>query len=151
MPLTQEQVLEKMERYCAYRDRCLMETEEKLRSFGLTEDEEAEIIRRLEEERFLDQERFARSFVRGKYRIKKWGETRLRTALATRGIPRPMIEDALGEINRSEYRANFKKLFDDRVRRAGGLDTQRQKAEVYNYLYFKGYPADMIWDEFNVK
>lgn len=151
MPLTQEQVLEKMERYCAYRDRCRRETAEKLRSFGLAEDENEEIMRRLEDGRFLDEERFARSFVRGKYRIKKWGETRLRSELAARGIPGALIEKAVGEINREEYRENFKKLFDARVRRAGGLDTQQQKAAVYNYLYAKGYPAGMILDAFNVK
>lgn len=148
---TPEQVLEKMERYCAYRDRCRREADEKLRSFGLTEDENTVIMRSLEDGRFLDEERFARSFVRGKYRIKKWGETRLRSELAAKGIPGALIEEAIGEINRDEYRENFKKLFDARVRRAGGLDTRQQKAAVYNYLYSKGYPAGMIWEAFNVK
>lgn len=148
---TPDQALEKMERYCAYRDRCRLETEEKLRSFGLTENENEEVMRRLEDGRFLDEERFAHSFVRGKYRMKKWGETRLRAELAARGIPGQLIEKAIGGINREEYMDNFKKLFDARVRRAGGLDTREQKAAVYNYLYAKGYPAGMIWDAFNVK
>ena len=102
---TPEQVLEKMERYCAYRDRCRREADEKLRSFGLTEDENTVIMRSLEDGRFLDEERFARSFVRGKYRIKKWGETRL-SSMPVSGVP----EDSI----RGSRRPRFTTIFTPR-------------------------------------
>ena len=68
-----DKALQKLQRYCAYQDRCHQEVRAKLLSLGVYGDEMEEIIVSLIEDKFLDEERFARSFARGKFRLKQWG------------------------------------------------------------------------------
>ena len=111
---------------------------------------EAEITR-LTEEGFVDQARFAQSFVRGKHRLKQWGRLRIERELRARDIPEALIASALEEIEPQEYDRNFERLFLQRVEAVGGLSSTAQVAKVYRYLLARGYdPAD-IWEAINVK
>ena len=144
-PLTPEEVLARIERYCAYQDRCLREVRAKLQQYSLSPSQQQAILTRLTEEGFVDQARFAQSFVRGKHRL------RIERELRARDIPEALIASALEEIEPQEYDRNFERLFLQRVEAVGGLSSTAQVAKVYRYLLARGYdPAD-IWEAINVK
>lgn len=124
--LTQAEVLKRMEHYCAYQDRCHRDVREKLREYALDEQEKENIICRLIEDRFLDEERFARSFVRGKHRFKQWGRLRLERELRLRGIHPRLVAEALDEVPEEEYRETFRELFRARAREAAGWKRARK-------------------------
>ena len=105
-----EEIVQKLEYYCSYQERCHVEVQEKLRQFTLTENEKNQIIVHLIEHNFLNEERFARSFARGKHRIKLWGKNRIVNELKQRHISAPNIKCALTEISEEEYNDAFDKL-----------------------------------------
>ena len=150
-PLTPEEGLARRERYCAYQDRCLREVRAKLQQYSLSPSQQQAILTRLTEEGFVDQARFAQSFVRGKHRLKQWGRLRIERELRARDIPEALIASALEEIEPQEYDRNFERLFLQRVEAVGGLSSTAQVAKVYRDLLARGYdPAD-IWEAINVK
>ncbi len=148
---TQAEVLARMERYCAYQDRCHVEVREKLKDYSLTTEEKENIICCLIEGRFLDEERFARSFARGKFRVKQWGRVRISRELRARGIQPRLVEAALGEIDEREYDEVFRSLLEAKKKEAGGLATRAQVAKVYNFMVSKGYETERVWEVLNVK
>lgn len=148
---TQAEVLARMERYCAYQDRCHAEVREKLRDYALEPEEKENVICSLIENRFLDEERFARSFARGKFRVKQWGRVRISRELRARGIHPRLVETALGEIDEREYLAAFQGLLNAKKKEVGGLTTRARTAKIYNFLVAKGYETDRVWEALNVK
>lgn len=101
--LTPDKVLERMERYCAYQERCPSEVAAKLREFGLPAAETAQIYQLLEDEGFFDEKRFAESFVRGKFRSNRWGRIRIRLELQRKSVNPQWIEEAIAGIDEQEY------------------------------------------------
>ena len=95
--VSKEEALAKMQRYCAYQERCHEEVRSKLLNMGVYSDWREEIIVQLIEENFLNEERFARSFARGKFRIKQWGRNRIRQELKKRKISDYCVRKAMEE------------------------------------------------------
>jgi regulatory protein len=83
---TPDQAFKKLERFCAYQDRCHQEVRRKLYDLGLYGADVDQVMARLIEDRYLDEERFARSFARGKFRMKSWGRKRIERELKQREV-----------------------------------------------------------------
>jgi regulatory protein len=141
---TPGEALQKIAAFCAYQERTQKEVEQKLKSYGLDEDEAGEIIIRLSREKLLDEERFAQAFVRGHYRQKKWGRRRIVQDLKQKGISEFCIKSGLKEIDGDEYYQNLVELLEkkDRQEKETNPRTRRQKITVY--LTGKGYEQDLI-------
>ena len=107
---TIKQAIQKLEHYCAYQDRCHEEVIQKLRSMKMDQDEIDQIIVQLIADNFLNEERFACSYARGKHRIKHWGKIRIVNELKFRKISQYNINLALKEITTEEYEATFHNL-----------------------------------------
>lgn len=151
-PLTPAAALARMERYCAYQDRCHSQVRAKLREFpALSEQERENIICLLIENRFLDEERFACSFARGKHRFNRWGRLRIERELRARDIPPRLIATALAQLDPQEYRKCFLELFRQKEKETGGLHSRSQIAKVYNFMVSHGYEPESIWEAINVK
>ena len=112
---TREQALQKLQRYCAYQDRCHAEVRTKLLSLGIYGDDLEEIIVELIGENYLNEERFARSYARGKFRFKCWGRIRITQELKSRRISDYLIRKALEEIDETEYRQALYDLLDKKL------------------------------------
>ncbi len=131
-----------LQRYCAYQDRCHQEVRSKLLSMGIYGDDLEQIIVRLIEDKFLDEERFARSYARGKFRMKKWGRLRIVQELKKRQISEYCIRKALEEIDPAEYEATLTEVLRKKMDSATGDDfTRRQKA--LQFAMGKGYEIDL--------
>ena len=103
-PLSPDQVLDKMAKYCAYQERCVKDVTEKLKTFELTQKEKDEILDYLLDNRFVNDERFTKSFVRGKINQSGWGVNKIRFHLVQKGIAKETIDEALGQTDEEVYR-----------------------------------------------
>ena len=100
----------KLEHFCAYQERCHQEVVRKLNQMGLIPVAIDHIIGHLISNNYLNETRFAQSFARGKFRIKKWGKQRIVYELKGQGISSINIKIALKEISDSDYRATIVSL-----------------------------------------
>lgn len=107
---TLKQAVEKLKKYCAYQERCHQEVRNKFYEIGLRDSEIEEGICILIEENYLNEERFAQAYSRGKFRIKKWGKYKIIQGLRSKGISEPCIKKSLAEIDPQEYLATYNEL-----------------------------------------
>ena len=96
---TIKEALVKLQKYCAYQDRCHKEVEQKLTQMRMIPKAIEQIIVDLIQNNYLNEERFAKAYVRGKFSIKKWGKVRLTLELKQRQISKYVIKTALAEID----------------------------------------------------
>ncbi len=143
--VTKEDALAKMQRYCAYQDRCHQEVRSRLLDMGVYGDWLEEIILRLIEENFLNEERFARSFARGKFRIKQWGRNRILQELKQRNISGYCIRKALEEIDERDYRRTLETLL---LKKAETLPEEgpfNRNNKLARYAVGRGFEAELTW------
>ena len=141
---TVEEVKKKMELYCAYQDRCHQEVERKLSEFRLIAEARELILLHLMQHNFLNEERFARSYARGKFSIKKWGKRRIVQELTFRDISPYNIKSALKEIDEADYLATLDSIIAKKHSEIEEKNKYRRKQKLYRYLYRKGFESDLI-------
>ena len=141
----EKNVRQKLEFYCSYQERCHQEVQEKLYSYGLSEKERNQIIVHLIEHNFLNEERFARSFARGKHRIKQWGKIRIVNELKQRQISSPNIKCALTEIPEEEYQDAFDKLAEKHWETIRETNALKKKKKFCDYLLRKGWESNLVY------
>lgn len=137
---------EKIQAYCAYQERCHMEVTIKLKSWGLIQEAIDLLIVELIQHNFLNEERYARSFARGKFRIKKWGKIKIRTALKKRDVYFKCIDLAMLEIDDKTYLNTLKKLLQKKNDVLKETNLYKRKMKLISYLVTRGYEYDLIHD-----
>jgi len=139
----------KLQQYCAYQDRCHKEVNEKLRQMNMIPEAIDVIISELIQDNFLNEERFAQSFARGKFRIKKWGRIRIVRELKMRNISKFIIDSALKEIDESEYVTTLDELA--RKRNAAIKETNpfKRKKKITDYLVYRGWETHLVYEKIN--
>lgn len=147
---TIDEAKSRMERYCAYRERCHKEVTEKLREMRMIPEAIDIIVHHLITENYLNETRFAQSFARGKFRIKKWGKNRIIRELKARDISSYNIKLALKEISETEYLAAFHELSEKRWEQlASEENLQKKKKKFADYLLYRGWESQLIWEKLN--
>ncbi|MEO7175765.1 MAG: regulatory protein RecX [Saprospiraceae bacterium] len=144
---TPAQALPLMQKFCAYQDRCHQECRYKLLDYGVYGDDLEEILAALVEEDYLNEERFARSFVRGKYRMKKWGTVRIIMELKQRKISAYCQKMGLSEIDPEIYMENLQSLLSRKLELLEQEPKAQQKPKLYDYALRKGYTGSEIAEE----
>jgi regulatory protein len=142
-----KEIKQKLEYFCAYQERCYKEVEAKLFEFQVSEVEKQEIIIYLIENNFINEERFAKSFVRGKHHYKFWGRNRITNELKFRNISSRIIKEALLEIPTATYLENFHQLAEkhwDSIKERKG---QKKNKKFTDYLMRKGYETSLIFEK----
>lgn len=137
----------KLEQYCSYQERCHQEVIQKLYDLGIKSTEADVIIVHLIEQNFLNEERFARSFARGKHRIKFWGKIRIVNELKQRKISAPNIKCALTEISAQEYQDTLDKLAERHWENLKEPSTQKKKKKFCDYLLRKGWESNLVYEK----
>lgn len=148
---TPKQAKLKMESFCAYQERAQQEVRDKLYTWGLHSEDVENIIAELITENFLNEERFAKAFVRGKFRIKKWGKVKIIHHLKAKRISSPLIKIALREIDLDEYEENLDTLIQKKIVSQADSLSLSEKAKLMRYLQSKGYENDLIFQRLNRK
>jgi regulatory protein len=142
--LTREQALQKLKHYCGYQERCHAEVREKLYSLGIRKNDHDEIIASLIEEGYLNEEKFALAFARGKWRMKQWGRIKIRYELKQKQISDYCIKSALEQINEEEYLAILKKLAEEKYASLKSEQYLVRKKKTIDYLVAKGYESQLV-------
>ncbi len=140
------EALAALQRYCAYQDRCHQEVRSKLLSLGMYGMDLEDIMVQLIEENFLDEERFARSFARGKFRMKQWGRRRIVQELKKRNISDYCIRKALTEIEDEAYRQALHSVLQKRFSLASGNLYQRRKKAIEAALR-RGFEPELVFEQ----
>ena len=146
---TLDEAKKKLEHYCAYQERCHQEVRQKLKYMYMIPEAIDHIIAHLLEHNFLNEERFAKTFVRGKFRIKKWGKYRLTSELKKRDISKNNINAAFKEIREYEYIEIFNALAEKKAGTIPETNTLKRKKKLADYLLYRGWESHLVYAKVN--
>ncbi len=146
---TVEEAKRALEKYCVYQDRCHKEIEKKLYDFGMIDAAKEVIILHLMEHDFLNEERFCKSFARGKFNHKKWGKNRIVRELKLRDISDYNIKTALKEISEEDYQHTLHELATKRKESVNESNTYKLKKKIADYLLYRGWESNLVYDKIN--
>lgn len=135
---------EKIRAFCLYRERSQKEVYDKLISYGLMPEIADTLISELIQDRFLDEERFARAFVRGKFKIKKWGRIKIKQALYPHRLSDYVLKKAFSEIDPDLYYQHLLQRAEKRWPLSKGANHYQRKQKLRAYLMRNGYEGDLI-------
>jgi regulatory protein len=140
-----ERYLEKLEHFCAYQERCTHDVIQKMKKLNVPEHRYQELISQLENTKFIDNERYARAWVRSKIGYKKDGLAKIKFQLYQKGIAQDIILDALSDIDQDHYFENLKSIV---LKKWTSLENEKndakRKQKLVRFLISKGYRLDEI-------
>ena len=145
--VSRDEALLKLQRFCAYQDRCHQEVRSKLLDLGIYGDDLEAIMAELIADTFLDEERFARSFARGRFRTKQWGRVRIRQELKRRDITDYCIRKAMEEIGEEDYLLTLEAVIHKKnglLRTGDPFDRRRRLAD---HAVRRGFEPELVWEK----
>lgn len=146
---TVDEATKVMENFCAYQERCHKEVEKKLYDLKMIPAAKEKIILHLIHHNFLNEERFAKAFARGKFNIKKWGKLRIANELKFRDISAYTIKVALKEISEIDYAETLTKIAVKKLATIKEANTFKKKNKLSTFLISKGYENQLVYEVVN--
>ncbi len=144
---TLTEAIKKLEGYCIYQDRCHKEVHNKLREMRMIPEAVEQIVTHLIQNNYLNEERFAKSYARGKFTIKKWGKIRITGELKHKEISKYNIQIALREIDDALYLKTLDALAKKRLELIVEANTQKRKKKLADYLLYRGWESHLVYDK----
>jgi len=145
---TVEEAKRVLERYCVYQDRCHKEIRTKLKEMRMIPEAVDLVITHLIEHNFLNEERFAKAFARGKFNHKSWGKQRIVRELKQREISAFNIKTALLEIPDEEYMVVFDTLSRKRIKQLSlEKNKYKKRKKLADYLFYRGWESDLVYEK----
>jgi regulatory protein len=143
--VSRQEALQKLQHYCAYQERCHQEVRTKLIALGIYGDDLEDIIVALIEENFLNEERFARAYAGGKFRVKKWGKVRIEQELKLRNISPYCIKAAFTEIEVDDYEKTLRYVLEKRLESIDNtLPDFAKRHNLTQYAFQRGFEIDLV-------
>ena len=140
----------KMQSWCAYQERCQQDTRNKLYELGLWPEAVENIIVKLIEDNFINEERFAMQFAKGKFNIKKWGRIKIKQELKQKRVSDYCLKKALQQIDEEEYIAMLTKVIATKKRLITEKNPIKLKFKLATFAISKGYERDLVFDVLNM-
>ncbi|WP_299548262.1 regulatory protein RecX [Seonamhaeicola sp.] len=144
---TVQEATKKLEHYCAYQERCHQEAKQKLQGMNMIPEAIDVIIVHLLEHNYLNEARFAKTFVMGKFRIKKWGRRRLTHELKKKDVSKVNINQALAEIAETDYIEVFNDLAEKRAHSIKESDKSKKRKKLIDYLLYRGWESHLVYEK----
>lgn len=145
---TVDEATKRMERYCAYQERCHQEIHRKLKQMRMIPEAIDQIIHHLLQHNYLNETRFSQAFARGKFRTKKWGKNRIVSELKYREISKFNIDIALKEISTNAYFDTFNELANKRLSQlASEENLQKKRKKLADYLLYRGWESSLVYEK----
>ena len=139
----------KLKQYCSYQDRCHNEVEKKLKTFDVISEVKEQIISNLISENYLNETRFCKSFVRGKFKIKNWGKRKITLELKSRKVSNYNLKEGLKEINEIDYLDKLETLFNKKLASLDHLSLINKKKKILSFLLYRGWETNLIYEKLN--
>ncbi|GGH36848.1 recombinase RecX [Mangrovimonas yunxiaonensis] len=144
---TVEEALSALQKYCAYQERCHKEVRDKLWGMHMIPQAIDVIVSQLIADNFLNETRFAKAFVQGKFRIKKWGKQRLKNELKQRDISTYNINIALKQIDDLEYYDTLNSLAQKRFLAIKEPNVWKKRKKLADYLLYRGWESHLVYEK----
>jgi regulatory protein len=146
---TLQEATKKLEHYCAYQERCHKEVVQKLTDMYMIPEAIDVIIVHLIQHNFLNEERFAKTFVRGKFKIKAWGRRRLTFELKQKDVSKVNINQALATISNEEYIEYFSSLAEKKANSIKESNSFKKKKKFIDYFLYRGWESHLVYEKAN--
>lgn len=143
--LTIGEVKQKIYAYCAYQERTHQEVKDRLYRFGLHTNEVDELLSHLIVEGYLNEERFAKAFAGGKFRVKKWGRLKIINELEARGLTANCIRSGMKEIEEADYAKTLETLLIKKANVLSDGDSFTKRDKLARYGIQKGFESELVW------
>tara|TARA_B100000959_G_scaffold232398_1_gene249285 strand:+ start:16 stop:486 length:471 start_codon:yes stop_codon:yes gene_type:complete len=140
---------ERIKDFCSLQDKCQWDVRKKLSQWGLLENTKDLIMMELIEDGFIDEERFSKSFCRGKFRIKKWGRLKIVNELKSKNISNVCIRKGLQQIKEEEYLKTLQELYDKKKSFLKDNNWFIKKGKIAKHLQQKGFESSLVWELIN--
>lgn len=142
---TIKEALRKAAMFCAYQERTQQEVRDRLKEWGVPGDDAEEVIAELIGQNYLNEERFARAFAGGKFRVKGWGKRKIKQHLQQRGVSGYNLDQAMKEIATDDYRDTLSTLLEKKRRTLHNDNPLLVKQKLVRYALSKGYESELIF------
>lgn len=129
---------------CSKQEQCSSHIRGKLNSWKVSDKDAEKIIGLLQEEKFLDDARYATFYVRDKYRFNGWGKIKLAVMLRQKEIPQAVIEEALSQIDQEEYRQRCESLISEKSATLKESNVFKRKGKLFRFAAQRGFESDLI-------
>ncbi len=143
-PLPYEEALKRAAALCGNREVCSSHIRTKLQSWKVSDKDASRIVDRLIQEKFLDDRRFAATYVRDKYRLNGWGKIKLSQLLRQKGIPDAIIREALDQIDPDHYYQTCERLISEKSATMKEPNLYKRKGKLFRYAAQRGFESDLI-------
>jgi len=142
-------ILQKAASYCAYQERTQEEVKQRLKKWNVWGEEADEIVAELISMNYLSEERFAKTYAGGKFRIKNWGRMKIRQELNRRGLSEYSIQKGMNEIQDEAYISGLKELLRKKKLLLAKTETDpfKLKQKLARFALGKGYESELVWKE----
>lgn len=142
--MTEQQALLKLSALCAQAEHCSYEMTEKMRRWGLPDEAQARIMARLTQERYIDDERYSRLFVREKIKFNKWGRRKVAQALMAKRIDHETIQHVLDDVDDEDYLAVLRPLLKSKRRQMKPMTPYEATSRLVSFALGRGFTMDLI-------
>ena len=143
-PIDSGMVLQKIQYFCSYQERCIRETEEKLKDWAIQKKLIPSIIGQLLKEGYINEERFAKVYSGGKFRVNKWGRQKIEFELKLKNVPEEMIRKGIEEIDEEDYRRVLRDLILKKQKEIKPEKDLNIREKIITFVQGKGYEMEMI-------
>ncbi len=142
-----KEALEKLRKYCAYQERSHADVNQKMWDLKLPMEWRDDIVLALMKENFLNEERFARTYARGKFNIKKWGKVKITEGLKKHEVSKKCIQLALTEIDEDEYQKVLRQTIEDKRADLKEKNPWKRRSAIYRFALQRGFESSLIQEE----
>lgn len=141
---TFEELVHKAASYCSISEHCISEVDEKLKKWEVSDKDRDKIIERLIKENFINEDRFARAFVKDKFRFNKWGKIKISIALAAKGIDKKTVAAALSVIDEGEYEEMLSAILKSKLSTLKYTYEYEKNGKLFKFAQSRGFENDII-------
>jgi len=142
---TPNEAFERAKKYCVFQERSHSEVRYKLVDLGLRGNDLEQVMAKLIEEGFLNEERFASAFAGGKFRMKHWGKKKIEQELKRKGVSSYLINKAMKEIKHDDYKKSLRQLLEKKAASLKEKNIFSKKQKLSNFLIGKGYESQEVF------
>jgi len=139
-----KEALRKAAALCSRTEHCSRQILEKLNHWNISEEDSLRIIEELKQEKYLDDQRYARMFTRDKFRLNTWGKVKISVMLRRKGIAESIIKEALNELDEDAYYQACAKMISEKALTLKDKNLFARKGKLFRHAAQRGFESELI-------
>ncbi len=138
------EIYDRLIRYCSYQERAESEVRKKMMQLEVPAVMGDDYLHLLKEDDFQNEERYALSFIEGKFRMKGWGKLKIQNHLRAKGVEQDIILRNMENLSSDSYLEQLRELAESKLEKVKGKNDYERKGKVFRYLQQRGYESSLI-------